>query len=53
MTGIETTIAIIFSSAISAAVAFCLGYRLGGLGERELHYKEMATLFRWPPKWKR
>ena len=47
MTGIEATSAIIFSSALSAVVAFLLGYRLGGLGERELHRRVLKRLDIW------
>ena len=47
MTGIEATIVIIFSSVVSTAVAFLLGYRLGGLGERELHRRVLKRLDIW------
>ena len=44
MTGIEATIVIILSSAVSAVAAFLLGYRRGGLGERELHRRVLKRL---------
>ena len=47
MTGIEATIVIILSSVVSAVVAFLLGYRLGGLGEREMHRRVLKRLDIW------